>query len=296
MISWIWMLLLGGPANLIPLPAADHPDAQPGWQVFRVEQDRFERDVQFWSPPGAQSPPVILLLHPATTPAEEFVYKSGFAQLAAQEGFAIAMPAAVPTKGWTTFPEIFPEGEIPTNDVEFLDLVIDFLVANDLVDPSRIHLVGHRSGGMMAFRYGGERSARLASMAVVTGTGGATLMTPDGLRSLVPAPDPFLPLLFVHGLEDESIPFAGGLGTNARRWLLPVADTVQRWIGGWDGVTTESWPDAEVRLHPWGLQFYTLPGKSEIWPDRLPTVGTGEIRPTAEVIWAFLRQYQRAMS
>lgn len=55
------------------------------------------------------------------------------------------------------------------DDVTFLDMLIDKLIAAYDVNPDRIYLAGFSNGGLMAYRYACEGSRRIAAIGTVTG-------------------------------------------------------------------------------------------------------------------------------
>lgn len=88
------------------------------------------------------------------------------------------------------------------NDVEFIDKLIDELIANQNADPEKIYVTGMSNGGMMANIIGTELSAKVSAIAIVAG----------GMFGDEKVPDFPVSALIIHGLLDESVPVNGGLG------------------------------------------------------------------------------------
>lgn len=111
------------------------------------------------------------------------------------------------------------------DDVEFLDALIDRLIADGTADPAAIHLAGVSSGGMMALHYACARAQRLSSVAVFLAT-----MPPDAERTCHPARP--LNILMVAGTADPVVRWTGevalgGLATLQQR--LSVPDSFAFW-------------------------------------------------------------------
>lgn len=86
------------------------------------------------------------------------------------------------------------------DDVAFFDQLIDVITAAYDIDTSRIWVVGHSNGGMMAYRLACELSARITAIGVAAGA----LMTDSC------APGRAVSALHLHGELDAVVPLAGG--------------------------------------------------------------------------------------
>lgn len=86
------------------------------------------------------------------------------------------------------------------DDVAFTREIIGQLVLEGTADPARVFLTGASNGGMMAMRVGCELPDRVAGIAPVVAN------QPAEWRC--DAAD--LPALFIHGTDDEYMPYAGG--------------------------------------------------------------------------------------
>lgn len=90
-----------------------------------------------------------------------------------------------------------------TDDVTFLDHVIDDVQARTGVAEGRVAMTGFSNGGMMSYRYSCERPTR------------APLIIPDGATAVTScnrtAP---VSVVAVHGALDTAVPWAGGTSTS----------------------------------------------------------------------------------
>lgn len=86
------------------------------------------------------------------------------------------------------------------DDVAFFDQLIGAITAEYDIDTSRIWVVGHSNGGMMAYRLACELSTRITAIGVAAGA----LMTDSC------TPERPVSVLHLHGELDAVVPLAGG--------------------------------------------------------------------------------------
>jgi len=90
------------------------------------------------------------------------------------------------------------------NDVDDVGFFADMLVAlqsDYAIDPARVFVTGMSNGAMMTYRIAAERPDLIAGAAPVEGSNEAG------------APTGPVPMLAIHGLLDDNVPFEGGYGT-----------------------------------------------------------------------------------
>ncbi|HJV01742.1 MAG TPA: PHB depolymerase family esterase [Burkholderiaceae bacterium] len=112
-----------------------------------------------------------------------------------------------------------------SDDVGFLNALIDKAVAEHHADPARVYVMGMSNGGIMAFRLATEMPARLAAFATV----GASMAA----KSSCAAPKAPVSALIVAGTADPIVPYAGGdirfAMLRQRGSVVPVEDAVAEW-------------------------------------------------------------------
>ena len=119
--------------------------------------------------------------------------------------------------------------DAPTNatsdDVGFIDALIDSAIREHHADPRRIYVFGSSNGGGMAYRLAIELGPRLAAVGVQSALMAA--------RSRCAAPTHALPMFFVHGTKDKISPWAGGevghWSLRGRGSGLSVDQSVELW-------------------------------------------------------------------
>ena len=252
--------------------------------------------------------PLLIELHGRGIDPFRFDRLTGFGELAAEEGFVLAMPSAID--------EIWNDGRDPKrrggpDDVGYLIAVIDALCARLSIDDRRVYLVGMSNGAAMAGRFACERADRLAALAQVAGTVAADLAA----RSRPPCP---VPIMQIHGSEDRYAPYGGGSRRGLRAHLIirrafEPSIGVDEWAEFWvkanratEGPELSSVdPDTSVRR--WRcpdspsseVVFYRVVGGGHTWPgSRVPLpralLGrTSRSFDASTTIWRFLAGQRR---
>lgn len=163
----------------------------------------------------AMATPVVFMLHGTSGDGLKFYNISGWKELGEAENILTVYPSSwrhciiengekMNTTKWNIYPGSFEycPGQVPKNDIKFLNQVIDEMVAKFNVDQKMIYFVGFSNGGQMTARVGVEMSDRVA--AVVSSAGNlqaGTSYTPKRL----------LPNLFQFGSNDDRyMPAFGG--------------------------------------------------------------------------------------
>lgn len=232
--------------------------------------------------------------------------ETGWSKVAAREGFALAIPEALPPNPdappsflanpprWNdASPRILPPLE--TADIAFLETVIDFALERHEVDSQRVFMTGFSNGAGMTFRFAAERAERVAAIAPVAGY----CWLPD------PRPSRPVPTLYTIGTQDLLIPLRGGEirlpWTNRLVSRPPVNETLERWAGGLgcSPIPVLQSDDGTVRVErypgPARFEAMTIDGLGHHWPGggaqlnpRMAGPPSDAINAT-ETIWEFFR-------
>lgn len=254
--------------------------------------------------------PLVLELHGRGINPSMFDRWTGFASLADEVGFVLALPSALGdiwNDGRYRGPEWARiEG---VDDVGYLRALIDDACARLPIDRRRIYVVGMSNGATMAARFACEHAERIAAVAQIAGT--AAVEVAAGCHPIVP-----VPILQIHGTGDWTAPYAGGRasGLRVRLFLRHRADPcvgVDDWARLWvdangadrgPEVTTIP-PDTTVRR--WfgtspasDIVFYRVAAGGHTWPgNRLwvpPLVGrTSRAFDATAVTWDFFAAHAR---
>ncbi len=255
--------------------------------------------------PAAQPRPLVVQLHGRGIDAAMFDRWTGFAGLADEAGFVLAMPQAGR--------EIWNDGKYAArqeiDDVGFLTAVIEDVVARTPIDRSRVYLVGMSNGSAMAGRFACERPELIAGIGHVAGTAGTGV---SRTRPAVP-----VPVISFHGSADRSMPYAGGRAAGVARMLMmrnPAGSSigVDEWAAFWVSVNgDEATPRVEsltpvVSVRHWrgpnplgDLDFRRIEGGGHTWPGAAariwipPIFGKIATIDASRLIWEFLSVHRR---
>jgi polyhydroxybutyrate depolymerase len=280
--------------------------ARPGWSCTVTVGGRRRR--YYVHVPPVNDPhtpvPVVLALHGATLNGPMMARMTGLNTKADEAGFVAVYPDGTGSRSsyyWNGGPGPNPAARGNVDDVAFIRAVLDDLPNEVRVDPRRVYATGLSNGAVMAYRLAAELADRIAAVAPVAGTMGAIECRPARP----------VPVLHVHGTEDEYVPFAGGRGarTVTGAAYQPVEETVRAWVrvnGCREEPATERLPDAAgdgttVTVTTYGggtggteVVLVVVHGGGHTWPGRPAPAALGRsTRNVAanDLIWDFFRRH-----
>jgi len=253
-------------------------------------------------PPAFRQPAaLILVLHAHGGDARQAARVSGMSAKADAEGFFVAYPNG---SGWRDVNRSWNAGHCcgyamnaQVDDVAFIRALIAHLVTTQPIDPGRVYAAGISNGAMMAHRLGCELSDRIAAIAPVAGTLGASACAPSQPVSV----------LMIHGTSDPYVPYAGGRGAATRdgRVDRSASDVASFWVAQ---NRCRSEPDIEERgrirraRYAGGAEgaevlLYVIRGGGHAWPGgargwRFGAAPSPELAAT-EVMWDFFSRHRR---
>jgi polyhydroxybutyrate depolymerase len=161
--------------------------------------------------------PVVFNLHGYASDGPDQATLSHMIAKSDSAGFIAVHPSGHDSpRGWNAGVCCGAAATSGTNDVAWIEAVLDEVEARICVDTARVYATGLSNGAFMSHRLACE-STRFAAIAPVAGVVGT------------PSCNPAHPVavLDVHGTSDPVIPFGGG-GVNGNE---SVATTINRWIG-----------------------------------------------------------------
>jgi len=169
--------------------------------------------------------PVILALHGATMTGPMMAKFTQLNRKADQAGFIVVYPNGTGSRFsyfWNSGHCCGSAVQKNVDDVAFIRAVLDDLAFAYSVDRRRVFAVGMSNGAMMAYRLASELSDRIAAVTAVAGT-----MATEECRPQRP-----VPILHMHGTDDQFIPFTGGRGMKSITGLhhFSVEHSVRTWV------------------------------------------------------------------
>jgi polyhydroxybutyrate depolymerase len=233
-------LLMAGPAAW----AAGCGDMKPGVNPLTVMSGGREQRLDLTLPANFDSRklvPLIIGLHPSGGSGAEFDEDTSLSAAATAKGFAVVFPdggiqqpgASGAAGHYWNIPGVpLVNGDaVPSgtrDDVRFIADTIDHVVKNSCVDPRRVYVTGFSGGARMSSMLGCRLADRLAAVAPVGGlragrAAGPEFNEPDAGDCRPPRA---LPVLAIHGTDDQTNPFPGGGGV---RWGYSVERAAARW-------------------------------------------------------------------
>lgn len=240
--------------------------------------------------------PLVISIHGfASWPAQQQNI-SQFNTLADEYGFIVVYPRG---RG---FPLRWQTGyygdENPLIDVIFIEDLIDKLMENYTIDPTRVYVNGFSNGGGMAFLLGCVLADRITAIGTVAG---AYALPDDKCK-----PYRSVPLITFHGIDDPIVPYDGGIVSNLGYTLPSISNWVKSWVrrDGCNINPLDIKKTEEVEAIKYSgceddveVQFYKIIGGGHSWPggQQLPRfiVGfTTEEINASSLMWEFFQQYK----
>jgi len=138
-----------------------------------LNKNGLERDYLIYIPESAQGQtavPLLLNFHGFTGTANSQLNYADFRPIADDAGFILVSPQGTRLEGedthwnvggWTL--------SSTTDDVAFVHMLLDQLIANHHIDTSRIYATGHSNGGYMSFLLACQMSERITAVASMAG-------------------------------------------------------------------------------------------------------------------------------
>ena len=210
----MYLTLFAAAVATAPAPSSVQPrlHTRPTTVLESVVSDGGLRWYRTYVPPtaAAEGPrPLVVCFHGGGGSAQSAISTYGVLEEAARHEWIAVFPEGTGVLGG---PPLFAlqtwnggeccgsaqENEI--DDVQFFADMLAKLGAEHPIDTRRVFLTGMSNGAIMTYRIGVERPELVTAIAPVAG-------------SLETAPpEAPLPILAVHGLLDENVPFGGGIG------------------------------------------------------------------------------------
>jgi polyhydroxybutyrate depolymerase len=188
-------------------------------------------------PAGA---PLLLVLHGYSSNGVEVTSWLPLGDAAGRRGVVWAYPDGSPdergVRFWNATDACCGFGS-DVDDVAYLSDLIDEIAARTRIDPARIYVAGHSNGGFMSHRMACDRADKVTAIVSISGV---TFADPARCAPLAP-----LAILQVHGTDDDTIAFEGGVLEVPGIQAVPypgAAETASLWLGldGCDPALTET--------------------------------------------------------
>ncbi len=210
-----------------PLPG------EQGWHKNNtIEISGTSRNYHVYLPENASNAPIVVLLHGNRSNNDELLgftnvkapYKV-WETIAAQENIILIAPNGTDGssghRGWNDC-RSDSDGNPVSNDVLFIDNLIDFIGQEHLADASKVFAVGTSNGGHMAMRLAQEMPDKLTAFAVIVAS---NPVNSQCTNTTLP-----ISALFMNGTEDPINPYEGGEMSSNRGEVLSAQETIDYWV------------------------------------------------------------------
>lgn len=221
---------------------------------------------------GQQPLPLVLDLHGYSEGADVHLQFTKMEDLGRAKGFMVLTPhGSGDVPFWNSF------GQPAPDDVGYLTGLVDQVAASQCVDLNRVYVDGMSNGAFMASLLACRRPTVFAAAVMVAG-----LQFPDGC-----ADGPPVPVMAVHGTDDDYVRYEGGFGDGVRTLgvdpamattagrNLSVPDAATAWsrrngcAAGAAPVTNKVASDVELMEWPGcaaPVQLYVVRDGGHSWP------------------------------
>ncbi|HTI10606.1 MAG TPA: PHB depolymerase family esterase [Puia sp.] len=223
----------------------------------------------------------------------------GITDKANSEGFMVVYPEGTPSDGpfhlrsWNTGACCPVAQDENVDDVHFISVLIDQMIANYKVNPKKVYVAGMSNGAMMAYTLACDLSDKIAAITSVSGT----LMVSSPCQ-----PSRAVPILHIHSALDTKVPYDGGIGM-AGHYFTPVDSTIGVWtaldscntppqVVQGSGYTFTEWKDYNGKV---AIDLYLTQDGGHSWPGGLKPRDKADPPSTAfkatDLLWDFFQHY-----
>ena len=247
---------------------------------------------------------LIIALHGRSGSGLEMERLSGFEAIADKEKFIVVYPNGI-DRSWNDGRETKAHKE-GINDVAFISLLIDEIIAKYNVDKHKIYVTGMSNGAFMSIRLACELSGKIAAIAAVDGT-------IDTASANYCHPEIPVSIMLIQGTKDPLVPFDGGeLKFGAGGTIYSHRQTIKHWLkidgcnsnpvisnlndDANDGtrITTTTFENDKNKDEVVSIIVlnggHTWPGGEPYLPERWIGITSGNMK-ASEVIWEFFKRH-----
>ncbi|GBF50100.1 alpha/beta hydrolase family protein [Leptospira ryugenii] len=167
--------------------------------------------------------PLVVALHGRLGTGSILRKQSRLDELADEKKFIAVFPDGL-QRSWADGRGNSPSDRNQVNDVLFIETLVKELVAEGIVDPKSVFLMGHSNGGFMAQRLALERPKLFRAVVSVSSQLSAFLVERKKQIAFHA-----ISIGIMAGTEDPIVPYNGGY-VNDGGEILGVEDSIDRWL------------------------------------------------------------------
>jgi polyhydroxybutyrate depolymerase len=235
---------------------------------------------------------LVIGLHGYTSSATGFEGQSHLSDKADAEGFIVAYP-----NGWhypwtESNPQAwnaggpYEEWTLGTDDVGFIDQMLELICKYYSIDRNRIYVTGHSNGSRMTYRVGYELSQKIAAIAPHSGQ-----MVYVPTKNM----DSPVPVLHLHALDDNTVFYNGG--TSGELHYAPVDTVLGHWASAFscNALPDTTFTNSDYMIKEWkcpeggpDIMLYLANQGAHNWFTESNSGITG-----TDVIWDFFQSHPK---
>jgi polyhydroxybutyrate depolymerase len=241
---------------------------------------------------------LVIAMHGGGGSASQFESTSKLTEKANASGFIVVYPEGTGViNTWNAGTCCGSSVSNNINDVKFISMLIDKLVAAYKINPKKVYATGHSNGGMMSYRLACELSNKIAAIA----PNGSTMVVTQACN-----PARSVPVLHMHSKLDQHVVYTGGYGNGVSGVYCPPLDSVLNvWslknscaiqaqvIVSNSDYTHKRWLNCSNNVT---IDYYLTNDGGHGWPGGLPGGPNSDIPSTSinanDLLWSFFQQYQ----
>jgi polyhydroxybutyrate depolymerase len=244
---------------------------------------------------------LVIAVHGGGGDADQFESTSKLTEKARSSGFMVVYPEGVRSNGllglrtWNAGGCCEYAMDNNIDDVKFLSLLVDHLLATYKINPKRVYATGHSNGGMMSYRLACELADKIAAIAV----SGCTMVVN---RECLPSRP--VPVMHLHSVLDSRVPYLGGIGIS-NVYYPPVDSGLMVWSGinGCQQTAKVLIDNSDYKLTRWSdclgqvtIQYFLTRDGGHGWPGGLPggpfSDTPSKVINANDLLWDFFSRYQ----
>ncbi len=282
------------------------PSLPTGQTTRTLTHDGIQRSYILYVPASynsAKPVAVVLVFHGGTGNGERAVRRSGFNEVADQNGFIVVYPNGTSRLSndilltWNGGTCCGFAQEKNVDDVGFVRAILTDLQSLATIDAKRIYATGMSNGGILSQRLACEAADVFAAVAPVSGTLNFSPCKPSQPISVIE----------FHGTGDQHIPYDGGAGPQSlvNVDFASVQDSVGFWTS-FNGCNSQPQTDSfnDIQHEVWtgcagstSVELYRIIGGGHAWPGGQGG-WAGSDQPTqtisaSQLIWEFFAAHPK---
>jgi polyhydroxybutyrate depolymerase len=231
--------------------------------------------------------PLVIAIHGYTSSAISFENGTLLSDKADAEGFIVVYPNGLKYPWTTSNPQAwnagggYEEWTGGTDDVGFIDQMIELICKYYTIDRNRIFVTGHSNGSFMAYRLAYELSDKITAIAPHSG---------QMLYLPIIAPTYKVSVLHLHALDDSSVPYYGNQNEQA------VDEILNHWAS-WFSCSQQpdtTFKNSDYLIKEWGcpgntvLKLYLLNKGGHSW-----FKSSNSCIQANDIIWEFFKAHPK---